>query len=118
MKPLLYTAVIALTVGVLTLLVAGFTWPQYDPADAYDKARIAAEYVGAEQPSPLEYLTAPANLYTGHIIAISAGGTLLTVGVFAGLLALHARAVRQAIFESAPLPAPVSNPYPNGTLGV
>lgn len=117
MKPLLYTAVIALSVGVLTLLIAGFTWPQYDASAAYDEAVFAAEYAGTERPSPLEYLAAPANLYTGHIIAISAGGTLLTIGIFAGLLALHARAVRQAIFDSTPLPAPASDPYRNGTLG-
>jgi Na+/H+-dicarboxylate symporter len=93
MKLLLWTAIAALLAGITTLLVAGLTWPAYDPADASAEATTAAEYAGAPAPNVLEYMTPPAGFDVGHQVALAAGSSLLAVGVLAALLALHARAL-------------------------
>lgn len=92
MKLLTWTAIAALTAGVATALVAGLTWPTYDAALAFHEAANAAEFAGAETPNSLDFVSAPADLYLGHTIALIIAGVLVAVGILAALLTLHARA--------------------------
>lgn len=93
MRTLSLTAFIALGAGIVAALITGLTWPAYDAARAYSEALNAAEFAGAAEPSALSFMSAPADLYLGHTIALAASGTLIAFGLLGILLLLHARAV-------------------------
>lgn len=97
MRPLVLTAAITAAIGVVLAVFAGLTWPVWDSAAEYTRAVTSYAAAGAGEPDPTRYMFPPEGFYTGHMVMLGLSGLLIGIGILGGLLALHARAIRQAL---------------------